>query len=227
MWWPCNMHGATTTSAAWRARVASARAAPPPHRQRAQWRARVSATRKTAVPWRPQLARRTTALHRWRVELVGAVACYIARSDHNQCGMARSDHHQCGMARARRKQACCASFRKTASAVARSRARHATAGCASEAAAGTSQHGLAPMNSGLSPVHWPFIVHEATTTSAARLTRFASARAVPPPYRQQAQWRARMRATRKPAVPRRPQLVRRTTVLREWRETSRRCSAPV
>ena len=144
--WPFALYDATTTSAARRARFASARAAPPPHRQRAQWR---------------------------------------------------------------------------------SRARHAKAGCVLKAAAGTAHHGLAPMEKDASPVSWPCVGCKLTTTSAAWRARVAGARAAPRLERQREQWRARVRATRKPAVCWRPQLARRTTVLRRWREASRRCSGPV
>ena len=67
-------------------------------------------------------------------------------------------------------------------------------------------------------------MHETTTTSAVRRAPVASARAAPRSEKQQAQWRARVLATPKPAVRWRPQLARRSTVLRRWRETFRRCS---
>ena len=86
--WPFIGHEPTTTSAARRARSASARAAPPLHRERARWRDRVCA--------------------------------------------------------------------------------HAQAGCSSEAAAGTSEHGLAPKERALSLVQCPSLGHAPTTTSAAR-----------------------------------------------------------
>ena len=60
-----------------------------------------------------------------------------------------TDHTQRGTAPARRKCACSASFRETAGVV--KRVTHAKAGCAFEAAAGTSHHGLAPKKRGISP----------------------------------------------------------------------------
>ena len=93
-----------------------------------------------------------------------------------------------------------------------------------EAAAGTSQHGLAPLERSLSPVRWPCMELKATTTNAGPRARVAS---TCPPDRQRAQWRARVRATRKPAVCWRPQLARRSTVLQRWREASRRCGGLV
>ena len=127
---------------------------------------------------------------------------------------AQTDYYQCGMARARRKRACCASSRETASAVARSRALHAKAGCASEVAAGTSQHGLGPMKRDFSPVRWPYVGYTPTIISAAWRARVASARAAPRLERHRAQWRTRVSATRKPAVCSRSQLARHSTVLR-------------
>ena len=105
--------------------------------------------------------------------LAGAVALYGARSDYNQRGTSR----------ARRKRACLGSLRETASAVARSRERHTKAGCAFEAAGGTSHHGFAPMERGHLLLPWLCNVHEATTISAAPRARVASARAAPSPDR--------------------------------------------
>ena len=65
MQWPSVAHGPTTTIAARRARVTSARAALHPERQPAEWlRARAFVMRKLAACWRPQLTRRRTVLHR-------------------------------------------------------------------------------------------------------------------------------------------------------------------
>ena len=100
------------------------------------------------------------------------------------------------------------------------------AGCVLEASAGTSHHGLAPKERGLSPVQWHCKVHGPITTNAARRARAAILNAAPPPKRQRAQWRAHARVTQKPAV-RRPQLKRRTTVLHRRREASRRRSGLV
>ena len=94
-----------------------------------------------------------------------------------------------------------------------------------EAAAGTSQHGLAPKERGLSLVQWPFIGHEPTTTSAVRRARAASARAGPtPPQRASAVAQTRVR-TRAFGLCGRPRLERCTTVLHRRKEASRWCSA--
>ena len=58
-----------------------------------------------------------------------------------------------------------------------------------DAVAGTREHGLAPNNGGLPLVQCNPIGHRATTASAARRARAASARAAPPPHGQAAQWR--------------------------------------
>ena len=111
-------------------------------------------------------------------------------------------------------------------AVAHSRARYTKAGCALEAAAGTAHHGLGPMKKDASPVRWPCVGYKPTITGAAWRARVASACAAPRHEIHRAQWRTRVCATRKPAVCSRPQLARRGTVLRRWREVSRRYSGP-
>ena len=58
-----------------------------------------------------------------------------------------------------------------------------------DAVACTWEHGLAPNNGGLPLVQCNPIGHRATTASAARRARAASARAAPPPHGQAAQWR--------------------------------------
>ena len=137
------------------------------------------------------------------------------------------DYGQRGKARTCRQRPYSASSRETASAVARLRARHPKACCVLEAGAGTSQHGLAPMERGLLMVRYRCIVRDPITTSAARRARVASVRAALRLERQLAQWRARASATRKPALRWRPQVARRSTVLRQSKEASRRRSALV
>jgi len=71
--------------------------------------------------------------------------------------------------------------------------RHAKAGCSLEGTTGTSEQGLAPLERGVSPVQYPFIVLESTTTRTVRRAIIASARGAPPPHRQPTQWRACVR----------------------------------
>ena len=88
-----------------------------------------------------------------------------------------------------------------------------------------SHQSLAPKERGLSPVQCSFLTRRPTTASTAWCARVASSRAAPPLQRERAQWRARVRATQKPAVCWRPQLARRTKVLHRNREASRWRSA--
>ena len=137
-----------------------------------------------------------------------------------------ADCSQRGTVRAHRKLAYCASSLETASAVACSCASRAKAGCAFETSAGTSQLGHVPTDSGLSPVQCFSIGCRLTTASTTRCARVASSRGAPPPERERAQWRPRVRATGKPAVCWRPQLARRR-VLNRRREASRCCSGVI
>ena len=73
----------------------------------------------------------------------------------------------------------------------RLRVCHANGGCALEATACTSHHGLAPRERDLPPMQYSSIVRAPITASAARRARAASLRVLPPPERQPAQWRAR------------------------------------
>ena len=74
----------------------------------------------------------------------------------------------------------------------RLRVGHAKTGCALlEGAARTSHHGLAPKERGPPPVRCPSISLRQITASAARRTRAASLRVLPPPERHPAQWRWR------------------------------------
>ena len=71
---------------------------------------------------------------------------------------------------------------------------HAQAGWSLQAAAGMSEHGLAPKEKSFSLMQCPFKEHEPTTTSAERRARSACARGAPPPEREIEQWRNRVRA---------------------------------
>ena len=93
-----------------------------------------------------------------------------------------------------------------------------------EAAAGTSEHGVAPKERGHSLVQWPFIGCKPITTSAARRTRAASAHSAPPPERERERARSGAIAcahTRKPAACWRSWLARQSTVLYRRVEAAR------
>ena len=138
------------------------------------------------------------------------------------------DYNQRDTTFMRRKLACCASSRERASAVARSRVRHAkespVAVCWRPLLVGRSLQGLEPKERAFSLAQCPFIGHVPTTTIAVRRAGVASLRAVPPPQKQLAQWRARVHAAQETGVCWRPRLARRSTVLYRRREASRRCS---
>ena len=102
-----------------------------------------------------------------------------------------SNYHPRGTTRAHCKCACCAPSRETASEVARPRVPPEIRLRKEEAAARTSNHGLASAKRGLSPVQRPSVAYGATKILAARRARTASAHGAPPTERQQAQWHAR------------------------------------
>ena len=176
------------TSAARRARAASSRVSPPPERQPAQWR--------------------SFACH----ANAGCALEATARTSHH--GLAPKERGlppvQCPFI-ARRPITASAARRARAASLRvsppperqpaqwRSCACHAKAGCALEATARTSHHGLAPKERGLPPVQCPFIARTPITTSAARRARAASSRVSTPPERQPAQWRS-FACTRMPAA---------------------------
>ena len=95
------------------------------------------------------------------------------------------------MARVRGKIAYFASSRETGRTVARAHVPRGSWIRKIDAAAGTSDHGLAPKKEGFPPVQCPFNGPGSTATSATRRARSASLRALPSPERQAAQWRAR------------------------------------
>ena len=70
---------------------------------------------------------------------------------------------------------------------------HSNAGCSLEAAADPSEHGRAPRERAVSLAQWGFVGYEPTPTSAARRAHAASARAAPPPERERAVARSRVR----------------------------------
>ena len=97
------------------------------------------------------------------------------------------------------------------------------AGLPLEAAAGTSHHGRAPEERGLSPAQCPFDGRGPTITSPARRAQAACSSAVPPSQRQRAQACA-PRVARGVVCHWRSQLARRTTGARRRREASGRRS---
>ena len=70
---------------------------------------------------------------------------------------------------------------------------HANAGYSLEATAGTSNHGLAPRERAISLGQWAFKGYGPTPISAARRAHAASARGAPPPERERAVARSRVR----------------------------------
>ena len=109
---PFVRHGPITISAAWGACMASARVAPPPHREPQQWRACVRHANPDAR-LRLQLTRRSAVVHRGREPFR---RCSILTYGIDRLQSAR--HSAC----VRRKRSCCASSPQTANAVARLRA---------------------------------------------------------------------------------------------------------
>ena len=116
--YPLKVRKPTTASAARRARAASSRVFAT-SRETASAVALARATRKPAACWRPQLARRTTVLHRKR-EAFRRCSAFLVRKPITD---------QRGTARARGKLACFATSRETASAVALARATRMPAAC--------------------------------------------------------------------------------------------------
>ena len=129
-----------------------------------------ASSRETAsAVTRPRVPRENQLIlggHSWHVAprqraegerpLAGAVPLLSAWTAHDQ----RSTAH------ARSKLACCASSRETKRSGG-ARACHASAGWFWEAGSGTSYHGRAPKERGLSPVQFPWLAHGPTTTSAS------------------------------------------------------------
>ena len=134
--------------------------------------------RMPGVCWRPQLARRTTALRR-KIEV------YRWRSANSwRIGRTNPVRH-----------AACAASSPVSPPPDRQPAQwhffacHARAGCVLEVTAGTSHHCLTLRIRGLSPVQGLSMIRVTITTSVARRTRAASLRVTPPPKRQPVQWR--------------------------------------
>ena len=160
---PFIRHGATTASAARRARAASAHAAPPPQREPAQWRTSAlhaqAGSRSGRRSWHVG-ARPCTEEGR---PLARAVPFHRAWSDHSRRGAARA-------ASARVAPPPRESKRSGAQARYTRKPTHEV-----RAAAGTWEHGLPPKKGGLSLVQCPSIGHGATTAGA----RSARARQAP------------------------------------------------
>ena len=137
------------------------------------------ARRMAAVRWKPQLARRTTVLHRERerdhppVQYPSIVRKLITASAARRARAASS--HDLPPADRQPVQW-------------RTRACHTKADCVLEATARTSHHGLAPKERGFPLVQCPFMSRSIITTSVARSPRAARSRISPPPERQPAQW---------------------------------------
>ena len=114
--------------------------------------------RKPAWWWRPLLARHNTAARRRRQAFRRCTALW------DGLGRSRPVRH---------KLTCYASSPETERSDARASA-DTQSDWALEAKPGGTHHGLVPMERGLSPVRWPYIVREATTTSATRRSRVAT-----------------------------------------------------
>ena len=126
-----------------------------------------------------------------------------------------TERNQRGTARARRKLECYAFSRDTAIAGVRALGSRATAGLVLEAKAGTSYHGRARMEGGLSLVQCHYTGPKPSTTSAARRAPAASLTATPSPERHRAPARVRfLLHTRQPAWRWRPQLAQHTMAVR-------------
>ena len=177
---PFTLQEPTATSAVRRECASSSRAAVPPERQAAQWCARMC---HANAGCRLEVA--AGASHHGlatKERGVPPVHCPFAVPESNATSAAR---------RARAARSCAAPPPERQPAQRRARAFHAKAGCVSEARAGTSYHGLAPMEAGISPVQRPFSSHGPTAISAVRRARASSSRAAPPLERQPAQRRVR------------------------------------
>ena len=138
------------------------------------------ATRMPTAPWRSQLARHTTVLHRKKEASRRAVPLQSAQADHNQRGTAR----------ARQARVLCHLPRDSHRSSARARAmRMPAARWALDVTAITSHRSLATKERDLLPVECSIIPHQPISTSADG-ARAASSRASPPPERQPPQWRS-------------------------------------
>ena len=144
-------HEPTTTSAARRARAANALATPPPERERAQWRNRVCAhagrlpvgDRGWYVGTRPCTEERGLSLVQWPSKGHGSTTTSATRRARAASARDAPPPERCKRSGA----IACAHTRKWA---------------VLEAAAGTSEHGVAPKERGHSLVQWPFIREDNT-----------------------------------------------------------------
>ena len=169
-----------TTSAARRARVASWRVLPPPERQPAQWRLFVCHAKAgcvlevTAHTSHHGILQKEKGLLPVRYPLIVRGPLTTSAARRVRAASLRvsppPDRHP-------------AQWRLFVC--------RANAGCALEATARTSHHGLAPRARCLPPVQYSFIVRRPTETSATWRARASRSRVSPPPERQSAQRRLR------------------------------------
>ena len=155
----CMMRGPIATSAAQRACAASLRVTPPPKRQPAQWRLfACNANAGCALEATARTSHHGLAPKERGLPLA---KCHTMARRPNKIVAARC---------VRGKLACVATFYRQP-AQWRLFARNANAGCALEATARTSHHGLAPKERGLLLAKWHSMAHKTITTSAARCAR--------------------------------------------------------
>ena len=144
-------HEPTTTSAARRARAANALATPPPERERAQWRNRVCAHTQAGCLLE-------TAAGTWEHDLVpkreASRWCSGLPKDMGRLQPARRGARAASARDAPPPERC-----KRSGAIA---CAHTRKWAVLEAAAGTSEHGVAPKERGHSLVQWPFIREDNT-----------------------------------------------------------------
>ena len=215
---PSRVRERTQTGAAQRARAASARAAPPPHRERAQWPVaallRTCASRSAGRARgqdRRVLPRPCTKQSRL---LAGAVPFHRAWTDYNQRSAAP----------ARCKHACCASSRERASVVARSRVRTRASrlpvgDCGWHVEARSCTEGERPL-AGAMPFQRAWADYSQRGAAPARCKRACCASS-----RERSSAAARLRVrTRASGLCGRPRLSRRSTAFYRRREPSRWCS---
>ena len=169
----CAEYEPTTTRAAWRARTASSSGAPPPPRQRASARVRCASSGAGMA-----LEAAAGTSHHGRAPRKRGLSPTLYF-----CCCACGDHNQRGTARTHRNLECCASSPKTAGDGARVRRVTSGAGLALETAAGTSHHGQALMENGLSPARCPSTGHRPTIISTVLRAHVASSSAASPSLR--------------------------------------------
>ena len=160
--WDSIGQGTTPTSAARRAHAASARGAPPPERESARGCA-YSCVHAQESLW---LKAAASMSERCRAPREGTVslAQWTSMGHEPTPTSAAQRVHAASARGARPPERECARWRVCVCA-------HANAGCSTEAAAGTSQHGRAPRQRAVSLAQWASIGHEPTPTSAEKRAR--------------------------------------------------------